>query len=342
MAEADRVRHDEQQPLLAGQETSYAATNGIEEQPVQGFGKQLNAFNGYSLLISCIIGSGIFASPAAVDTNVPSPGAALLIWLVGGLLAWTGAATLAELGTAFPGEGSVQEYLKYIYGDFAGFLAAYTWIVAIVPSTLSILSIVFIETAYSAAHPASEGTASGWGYKGLSILVLVANVLLNSINTKTSARLGNFFAAIKLLSVILPILAGLIVATIYAADHSKDFSGQDWHKKGWFDARPSITPDGTTDWSKISTWKAFGHYSAAIYASLWAYCGWDGANYIAAELKDPGRQLPLALNTAIPTVMVSYVLVNAAYYILLPWNSVGLTDAIAVVCVSQAQTTSNY
>jgi amino acid transporter len=321
---------DEQRPLLSGEEPTYNAASTTEAQP--GFGKQLNALNGYALLIGCIIGSGIFASPAAVDTNVPSPGAALLIWLVGGLLAWTGAAALAELGTALPGEGSIQEYLKYVYGDFAGFLAAFAWVVAITPSTLSLLSIVFIETVYSAANPASEGTASGWGYKGLSILVLGINVLLNCINTKTSARLGNFFAAIKLLSVALPVLAGLIVALIYAVDHSKDYTGKDWHDRGWFSARPSVTPGGTTDWNKVSAWDAFGFYSAAIYASLWAYCGWDGANYVAAELQDPGRQLPLALNTAIPTVIVSYVLVNAAYYILLPWDTVGLTDAIAVVC----------
>ena len=322
---------DEQRPLLAGDDVHVDRTSATESQPAQSFGKQLNALNGYALLIGCIIGSGIFASPAAVDTNVPSPGAALLIWLIGGILAWTGAATLAELGTALPGEGSVQEYLKYIYGDFAGFLAAYAWIVAITPSTLSLLCIVFVETAYSAANPASEGTASGWGYKALSILVLVVNVLMNCINTKTSARVGNVFAAIKLLSVILPVVAGLVVALIYASDHSKDFSGRDWHRRNWFSTRPSVTPDGTTDWNEMGQWEALGHYSTAIYASLWAYCGWDGANYIAAELQDPGRQLPLALNTAIPTVMVSYVLVNAAYYILLPWNLVGLTDAIAVV-----------
>ena len=326
---------DERQPLLDGAERAHDNPSTTESQPTQGFGKQLNALNGYALLIGCIIGSGIFASPAAVDTNVPSPGAALLIWLVGGLLAWTGAATLAELGTALPGEGSVQEYLKYIYGDFAGFLAAFAWIVAITPSTLGLLCIVFIETAYTAANPASEGTATGWGYKGLSILVLGVNVLLNCVNTKTSARLGNVFAGIKLLSIALPVLAGLVAALIYAVNNGKDYTGKDWHQRSWFAARPSVTPDGTTDWTTLSTWEAFGHYSAAIYASLWAYCGWDGANYIAAELQDPGRQLPRALNTAIPTVIVGYVLVNAAYYILLPWDTVGLTDAIAVVSASR-------
>ncbi|KIW02044.1 uncharacterized protein PV09_06546 [Verruconis gallopava] len=324
---------DEQRPLLVRDEPAHATPGAVQTQQSTGFGKHLNAFNGYALLIGCIIGSGIFASPAAVDTNVPSPGAALLIWLIGGLLAWTGAATLAELGTALPGEGSVQEYLKYIYGDFAGFLAAYTWIVAIVPSTLSLLCIVFVETAYSAANSASKGTASGWEYKFISILVLIINVMLNCINTKTSARLGNFFALVKLFSVALPVLVGLAVAIIYGVDHSKDFGGKDWHERGWFTTRPSVTPGGTINWDDVSMWKALGHYSTAIYAGLWAYCGWDGANYIAAELQNPGRQLPLALNTAIPTVIASYVLVNAAYYILLPWNEIGLTDAIAINAV---------
>ena len=98
-------------------------------------------------------------------------------------------------------------------------------------------------------------------------MVLVVNVLLNCISTKTSARLGNIFAGIKLLSVTLPVLAGLVVAIVYATDHSKDFGGNDWHTRNWYQSRPSVTPGGNTDWSKVSAWEALGHYSTAIYAS---------------------------------------------------------------------------
>lgn len=143
------------------------------------------------------------------------------------------------------------------------------------PATLSILSIVFVETVFSAVNPASSGTATGWGYKGFSILVLVVNILLNCINTKTSARLGNIFVVIKLISIASLVLAGLIVAIIFAADHSKDYGGKDWHRRGWFAPRSSVTPEGTIDWRKVTSWEALGHYSAAIYASLWAYSGWD-------------------------------------------------------------------
>jgi len=325
---------DEQRPLLARDEDyDVQPSEGGTEEHITSFSRQLNAFSGFALLISVIIGSGIFASPAQVDTNVPSPGAALLIWLVGGVLAWTGATTLAELGTAFPGEGGIQQYLRHTYGDLVGFLAAWAWITAVMPATLSILSIVFVESIYSAINPASSGTAQGIGYKFLSILVLVVMILANSISTKTSTRLGNIFVVIKLLSVALLVIAGVVVAIIYAADPKKDVGGGDWHRKGWFDPRPSVTPGGTIDWTKISSWEALGHYSAAIYAGLWAYAGWDKANYVAGELQSPARQLPLAINFALPTVILSYVLVNAAYYILLPWNAVALTDAIAVTAI---------
>jgi hypothetical protein len=69
------------------------------------FTRNLGTVEAFAIVISIVIGSGVFTSPGSIDTNVPSPGAALLVWLVGGVLAWTGASTMAELGTAIPGEG---------------------------------------------------------------------------------------------------------------------------------------------------------------------------------------------------------------------------------------------
>lgn len=69
------------------------------------FTRNLGAVEAFAIVISIVIGSGVFTSPGSIDTNVPSPGIALVVWLVGGILAWTGASTMAELGTAIPGEG---------------------------------------------------------------------------------------------------------------------------------------------------------------------------------------------------------------------------------------------
>jgi hypothetical protein len=97
------------QSLLAGEQPHDSGILSSSETAAPSglgtFSRNLGTLEAFAIIINVVIGSGIFTSPGSIDTNVPSPGIALVIWLVGGLLAWTGAATLAELGTAIPGEG---------------------------------------------------------------------------------------------------------------------------------------------------------------------------------------------------------------------------------------------
>ncbi|KAF1993018.1 amino acid transporter [Amniculicola lignicola CBS 123094] len=324
----------EQTPLLGNPETDAGPSPPVDdEQPRGTFARQLGTLDGFALLISIVIGSGIFSSPGPVDANVPSPGAGLLIWLLGGILAWTGALTMAELGTAIPGEGGIQPYLTHMYGEVFGFLAAWSWIVAVMPATLAILSIVFVESIYSSLginDPAPPIT-----HKLYSLLVLVFVSTANSISTKTSTRLGNFFVATKLLSIFLLIVAGLTVVFFYIGNHHKDLGGGDWHSKGWFEPRDTVMQDGSKfHWRDATPWQSLGFYCTALYGALWAYSGWDKANYVAAELRNPTKQLPLSINTAIPTIIICYVAANAVYYVLLPWEVVSTTDAAAVTAVT--------
>lgn len=101
------------QPLLANSRHDVSAggvgTDDVAPRETRGtFQRNLGTLDAFAIIISIVIGSGIFTSPGSIDTNVPSPGLALVIWLVGGMLAWTGASTMAELGTAIPGEGTPQ------------------------------------------------------------------------------------------------------------------------------------------------------------------------------------------------------------------------------------------
>lgn len=107
-------RTDAQEPLLSGADErpetgggyGTAAAAAAEPASERGtFARNLGALEAFGIVVSIVIGSGVFTSPGAIDTNVPSPGIALVVWLLGGVLAWTGASTLAELGTAIPGEG---------------------------------------------------------------------------------------------------------------------------------------------------------------------------------------------------------------------------------------------
>ncbi|KAH8883285.1 amino acid transporter [Thozetella sp. PMI_491] len=343
---------DVRQPLLAGQRRPELTTIDpvpIDDGPPPGseaqddsdvagldgtFKRNLGTIEAFAIIISIVIGSGIFTSPGAIDTNVPSVGAALLIWVVGGVLAWTGAATMAELGTAIPGEGGVQPYLQYIFGDVFGFLAAWTWIVAVMPATLAILSIVFVESIYSAA-----GQTDGAGsivHKLLSILILVVVTLANSISTTASNRLNKLFVGTKFVTIFLIVVAAIVVVALQVSDPHRDVGGRDWYTHNWFDFRKTVTPDGREiDWRDVSQWEMLGHYSAALYGALWAYSGWDKAIYISAELSAPARQLPLSINTAIPTIIICFITANAAYYVLLPWDVVSTTDSVAVTAIAR-------
>jgi L-type amino acid transporter 9 len=168
----------------------------------------------------------------------------------------------------------VQPYLKHIFGDIFGFLAAWTWIVAVMPATLAILSIVFIESIFSAAGITDQ--AGKIEHKLLSVAVLLAVSGANSISTKTSTRLNNFFVGTKFVSIFGVVLAGIVVVIIGTSDPNKDVGGKDWATKPWFGFRDTLAPDGTTiHWGKLSEWEILGHYSAALYGALWAYSGWD-------------------------------------------------------------------
>jgi L-type amino acid transporter 9 len=312
-----------------------ATPSHLERGTSSAFTRTLGTPEVFAIVIAIVIGSGVFTSPGAIDTNVPSPGAALLVWLVGGVLAWTGAATFAELGTAIPGPGGLQPFLQRAYGDTWGFLAAWTWVVAVMPATLAILSIVFVESAYSAAGV--TGDAGTIVHKLLSVLVLIVMSIANCISTRATTRLNGLFVNLKFISIAAVVVAALVVVGVHLAHPRRhDLGGGDWYRKSWFGYRTSMNPDGSeTDWSKVSAWEMLGHYSAALYGALWAYSGWDKAIYVSSELSDPARQLPLAINSSIPTVIVCFLLANAAYYVLLPWNVVSTTDSVAVTAITR-------
>ncbi|KAE8382466.1 amino acid/polyamine transporter I [Aspergillus bertholletiae] len=339
MATNTGPQEDAERPLLADypEATTYEAvtapTSTQDVTPRSTFRRNLGAMEAFGIVISIVIGSGVFTSPGAIDTNVPSPGAALTVWLVGGLLAWTGATTMAELGTAITGEGGVQPYLQYAFGDILGFLAAWTWIIAVMPATLAILSIVFIESIYSAAGITNQ--AASIQHKLLSILVLIVIGVANSISTKVSTRLSSFFVTTKFVTVTGIVIAGLGVVIIHLSSTHWDGPATDWHSKPWFGFRDTLTPDGKEiHWSDVAGWEMLGHYSAALYGALWAYSGWDKAIYITAELSAPASQLPLAINTAVPIVILCFIAANTAYYILLPWSVVSTTDSVAVTAIT--------
>ena len=274
--------------------------------------KTLTYLNGLSLVVGLIIGSGIFSSPSQVNSRVGSPGASLIVWAVAGVLAWTGAASYAELGGAIPLNGGAQIYLAKIFGEMSGFLFAWNTVVVLKPGSAAIIAIIFGEYVVRAAIGAEVEQVSPWINKAVALGGLITVTLLNCISTRLATRVGDLFLFFKFIALLGVTVIGIVVAATGFSAHGK--ANTDWKAHGWFEATST----------NISNW------AVALYAGLWAFDGWDNTNYVTGEFKNPGKDLPRVLHTAMPAVILSYILANVAYFFVLPLSTIKKTNTVAV------------
>lgn len=280
--------------------------------------KSITYLNGLSLIVGLIIGSGIFSSPAQITTNAGSPGASLLVWLVAGILAWTGAASYAELGGAIPLNGGAQVYLSKIFGDLFGFLFTWSSVFVLKPGSAAIIAIIFGEYIVRAFSPNSTSTSNTnpsiiWIEKGISLLALTLVALLNCLSTKLATRMGDGFMFFKFFALLSIAITGLIVA-VTGRTLTSFTPNQDWKTTSWF--------AGTN--TNASNW------AVALYAGLWAFDGWDNTNFVLGEFRNPGRDLPRVIHTAMPLVILSYLLATLSYTLVLPDKIIASSNTIAV------------
>lgn len=273
--------------------------------------KSLTYLNGLSLIVGLIIGSGIFSSPSQVNANAGSPGASLIAWAVAGLLAWTGAASYAELGGAIPLNGGAQVYLSKIFGELAGFLFTWCAVLVLKPGSAAIIAIICGEYVVRAVVGADVEHVNPWINKGVALGALFLVTLLNCISTKVATRIGDVFMFFKFIALLGVTTTGIVVALTGLS--SKGSASDEW-KSGWF--------EGTN--TDISAW------AVALYAGLWAFDGWDNTNYVTGEFKNPNRDLPRVIHTAMPLVILSYLLANISYFLVLPHSTIEASNTVAV------------
>ncbi|KAH9867551.1 hypothetical protein IAQ61_008145 [Plenodomus lingam] len=274
--------------------------------------KSLTYLNGLSLVIGLIIGSGIFSSPSQVNKNAGSPGASLLVWVVAGVLAWTGAASYAELGGAIPLNGGAQVYLSKIFGEWAGFLFTWCAVMVLKPGSAAIIAIIFGEYMVSAVMGVEAVEENTWLCKSIALVGLAVVTLLNCVSTKLGTRSADVFMFLKFMA-----LLGVTVIGIVVAATGLSYNGEpntEWKTRGWF--------EGTN--TNVSNW------AVALYAGLWAFDGWDNVNYVTAEFKNPARDLPRVIHTSLPLVILCYILANISYFLVLPASLIESTNTVAV------------
>ncbi|KAI0471882.1 amino acid permease-domain-containing protein [Xylariaceae sp. FL0804] len=275
--------------------------------------KTLTYLNGLGLVVGLIIGSGIFSSPSQVNVNVGSPGASLIVWAIAGVLAWTGAASYAELGGAIPLNGGSQAYLSKIMGELAGFL--FTWVAVLVlkPGSAAIIAIIMGEYLVRAFIGAEAETVNIWVNKGMGLVGLFAITFLNCLSTRLGTRVNDGLMFLKFIALIGVTVVGIVVA--FTGLSYSGHANTDWKAHDWFEGT-------STDLS---------HWAVALYAGLWAFDGWDNTNYVVGEFRNPSRDLPRVIHTSMPLVIVCYLLANFSYFLVLPLATLNSTNTVAVM-----------
>jgi solute carrier family 7 (L-type amino acid transporter), member 6 len=229
--------------------------------------RSLTFLNGLALVVGIQVGAGIFSSPSAVINNVGSPGLAMLVWLLAGILAWTGAASFIELGSIVPLNGGVQEYLRHIYHEAFGFLAAWTWILVVKPCSVAIVSLIFSEYLNKVLTMLDNDNPSVWTMKGVALLTVVLITYLNCIGTRVSAGTANVFLVLKLLGLTSIIVTGAALLVVR-------------FERGREARRANLVEGGSASEMGEGIWAHIGGYTDATLAALWAYSGWEAVGVL--------------------------------------------------------------
>ncbi|MBI3586933.1 MAG: amino acid permease [Ignavibacteriales bacterium] len=259
--------------------------------------RDLSLFDMTMISIGSAIGSGIFLTPALIANALPSPMWIIGVWVVGGLMAMSGALTFAELGAMMPRAGGVYVFLTEAYGGLVGFL--YGWAIFLVANTGALAALAVAFSTYFGYFVPLSPTGQMMVAIGGMILVTIINVL----GVKAGGIFSDLFTILKLAGIGVLLVAGLG----WGSSHTTNFAA----------------PLGNLSNGLTSA------LTLAFVSVMWSYGGWQHSTFTAAEAKDPKRTVPLSLILGALTVTFIYVSANVAYMFLLSPAQMAASPRIA-------------
>lgn len=262
-----------------------------------------------------MIGSGVFKKIAPMSVELGSPGLILLCWLIPGIITMIGAATNAEIAGLIAEPGGQYVYFKKMYGNAFAFLYGWSCFSVIQSASIASIAYVFAESV-NAVIPLPRlpeiyeqvsifgifYPLQSFGVKGLTILTILFLTSANYFGVIVGGTITNIFTALKVLGIIVIILLGFFI------------SGG---------SSSNLTPVlGKTGFEYSSPLGLFGAMFAAMLAAFWAYDGWNNIGYLGGEVKNPKRNIPIALFGGVALVILIYLAINAAFLYVLPVNEI--------------------
>ncbi len=273
--------------------------------------RQLGLFDSTMILMGIVIGSGIFLMTGIIAKSLPSGGMLLLVWIVGGGITLTGALVYAELGAAMPEAGGQYVYLREAYGPFVAFLSGWVIFLVYMCGGIALLGVAFSEY-FGSFFPLFSNTTylistdlfSVTNGQVVAVVLIILFSLANYIGVVFGKMVQNTLTVIKIGAILLLIIFGLLVDKGVPIDLSFDASG-------------------------ISFSQLVVGFGVAMVAVFWAFDGWNNVNFVAGEIKNPARNLPLALILGTVLVGLIYVMVNVVYLKALPISEMAGVVTIA-------------
>ncbi|GMT22605.1 hypothetical protein PFISCL1PPCAC_13902, partial [Pristionchus fissidentatus] len=301
---AQMSKSAEKEPLKQGVEQFEKGDPDAEEG--KGLAKTLTLFNGVSIIVGCIIGSGIFVSPTGVQKEAGSVGMSLIVWTVSGIFTAIGAFCYAELGTLIKKSGGDYAYIMEAFGPLLAFLRLWIEAMVVRPCTVTIVALTFATYALRPFYPHCEPPEGI--PELLAVLLIVLMTAINCISVKVATFVMDFFTIAKVVALLLIICTGGYLLVFGEPQYKDSFEN---------------IFEGTS--------KDFSTISLAFYSGLFAYSGWNFLNFIVEELKNAKRDLPLAIAISITTCTVIYVLTNVALYTAMSPDEMLESPAVAVL-----------
>jgi basic amino acid/polyamine antiporter, APA family len=281
------------------------------------FKRSLGFWDATLLVAGSMIGSGIFIVSADMSRMVGSTGWLLFLWILSGVITVMAALSYGELAGMMPKAGGQFVYIERAWGKVTSFL--YGWTVFTVIQTGVIAAVAVAFAKYSGVFfPAIsvENILLDFGFVKIStaqFLAIVLILFLTWINTKGiqhGKRIQVVFTTAKLIALLFLIVAGIYVGLNFEW-YAQNFSNM-WH------AQTSVNVNGSWMTSELAGTALVLALGTAIIGSLFSSDAWNNVTFIAGEIKDPQKNIPLSLLAGTAIVTVLYLLTNIAYLGLLP------------------------
>jgi len=271
------------------------------------------------LLVSGIIGSSIFLTAKDIAAPLPHPAWFLMVWVLGGLISLCACVAFAELGSMFPDSGGQYVYLREAYGDLVAFL--YGWMLFSVANGGTIAALSVGAAAYTGQifHLFSQQhivfSLAGIAVTRAHVLALILIAVMTGMNV-IGLRRGAILQNVATWAKFSAMAAFVILGFAIGKGDWSHFTAEAWGTTG-----------GLT--LGLGPWQLLSAIGVGMIAVFWAYDGWVYITWVAGEVKEPRRNVPLAMLLGVVIVGVIYVSMNVAYVYALPGTEVVRHETIA-------------